>query len=289
VGFTLAHPDWFCSIIIQDAHYLASSELYAYDRGRRALHQHARTARGGSLELPAKLLDGRCVFRRPGYDLTFDFSREHGQHRLRIDIAATNKAPAIRGELELDARRASPPLSVSSRLPGGAMYTHKAIFPAGGVLRVGDDEIVFDGSRDLAIIDEHKSFLPYRTMWLWGTFAMVTGDGLVGANFADRPSVPGEEEESCLWTPSASEALADICFEPKSSAPLAPWHIYSRDGRLDVSFEPEGRKAVRHQLGIAAIDYFQMFGHYRGTVRGAERTYELEGVQGVCESMRARL
>jgi len=289
VGFTLVHPNWYCSFIIQDAQYLASSELFAYDRRRHVLHQHARTARGGSLDLPANLLDSRCVFRRPGYELAFDFSSERGQHRLRFDIAATNKVPAFRGELELDARRASPPLSVSSRLPGGAMYTHKAIFPAEGVLRVGDDEIVFDGSRNLAIIDEHKSFFPYRTKWLWGTFAMVTDDGLVGANFADRPSVPGEEEESCLWTPSASEALADIRFEPQSAAPLAPWHIHSRDGRFDVTFEPEGRKLVRHQLGVAAIDYFQMFGHYRGTVRGADRTYDVKGIHGVCESMRARL
>ena len=27
VGFTLMHPDWYSSLIIQDAHYLASSEI----------------------------------------------------------------------------------------------------------------------------------------------------------------------------------------------------------------------------------------------------------------------
>lgn len=289
VGFTLVHPAWYGSFIIQDAHYLASSEVYAYDRRRRVLQQHARTARGGTLDLPADLLDGRCAFRRPGYELTFDFSREHGRHRLRFDIAATREAKAFRGVLELDARRASPPLSVSSRLPGGAMYTHKAIFPIEGVLRVGEEEIVFDGSRDLAILDEHKSFLPYQTTWLWGTFAMNTDEGLVGANFAERPSIPGEEDESCIWTPRSAEALGELRFEPQSADPLAPWHIHARDGRLDVTFEPEGRKAVRHDFGVVAIDYFQMFGHYRGTLRGADRVHEFDGIHGVCERMDARL
>jgi hypothetical protein len=112
---------------------------------------------------------------------------------------------------------------------------------------------------------------------------------ITGANFADRPSTPGEEEESCIWTPGACEPLADIEFAQQGSGPSSPWHICSRDGRLDVIFEPEGRKQVRHQLGIFAIDYFQLFGTYRGTLRGADRDYQVDRVHGVCESMHARL
>jgi hypothetical protein len=54
---------------------------------------------------------------------------------------------------------------------------------------------------------------------------------------------------------------------------------------LDVAFGPEGRKDVKHQLGVFAIDYFQLFGRYRGAVGG----YPVDGVHGVCESFRARL
>ena len=289
VGFTLIHPDCYSSLIMQDAQYLASSEIYLYDRRSGALHQHAANGRGGSLALPADLLGSQCVFERRGYQITYDFSRDQAQHTLHIDIAATATAPAFQGELVLDAGRASLPLSVSSRLPGGRMYTHKAIFPVEGVLRVGDAEIVFDGTRNLAILDEHKSYFSYRTTWLWGTFAMHASDGLAGANFAYRPAIPGNEEESCIWIPGACEPLAEITFEPTSTDPLAPWNITSRDGRLDVVFEPEGRKQVQHQFGIVAIDYFQMYGRYRGILRGADRIYQVDNVHGVCESMRARL
>jgi hypothetical protein len=289
VGLTLIHPDWYSSLIMQDTNYLASSEVYAYNRQRGTLHQHAANARGGSLALPAALLEGRCVFKRRGYELEYDFSRSRGRHTIRFNIAATATEPAFGGELELDADRGSPPLSVSSRLPGGRMYTHKAVFPAEGILRVGEEKITFDRARDLAILDEHKSFFPYRTSWLWGTFATHADRGLIGANFVARGETPGEQEESCIWTPDACEPLADITFEFQAANPRAPWRVISRDERLDVTFEPEGIKQVRHQLGVFAIDYFQLFGHYRGSIRGTGKTYPIDGVHGVCESMQARL
>jgi hypothetical protein len=298
VGFTLMHPDIYCSMIIQDAHYIASSEIYAYDRAAGVLHQHAANAGGGSPQLPARLYGGHCAFSKGGHSLRYDFDQPTGSHRIAIDIAATATAPAFSGELILNGTRASAPLSVSAGLAGGAMYTNKVIYPAGGVLRVGDREVVFDPARDLAILDEHRSFLPYRTSWVWGTFATQTPAGIVGANFAHRTQQPGTQEESCLWTPSRNaaaatpgraEPLADITFTPASDDPKAGWHIASADGRLDVTFEPEGRKDVKLQLGLFAMDYYQAFGRYRGVVRGADGTHEISGVHGVCETMKARL
>ncbi len=291
-GFTLLHPDVWSSLIVQDAQYLASCEMYAHDRRTGVLHQHAANARGGSAVLPANLLDGgHCSFDRPGHRIAYDFDATAGRHTIHVDIAATEAAPAFGAELTLHARAASAPLSVSSRLPGGGrMYTHKAAFPVEGVLRAGAAEYVFDARRDLAVLDEHRSFLAYRTRWLWGTFALPTPDGVVGANFADRPELPGEPEESAIWGPGVCEPLGEISFTPeRPDDPAAPWRIASRDGRLDVVFEPEGRKEVRHQLGLLAIDYFQMYGRYRGVLAAGGAEYRIDGVHGVCESMRARL
>jgi Protein of unknown function (DUF2804) len=287
IGFTLLHPDWYTSVIMQDAQYLASSEIYSYDRERGTLSQREATRRGGSLALPADLRTRPARFTARGYALTFDLTGADGYH-LVFDIAPGATGPGFRGELHLDAAGASAPLSVSSRLPGGRMYTHKALYPVSGTLRVGDRDIVFDPARDLAILDEHHSLLPYRTSWLWGTFGMPTPDGPVGANFAARTSAPGAEEESCLWLPGSCAPLAEIGFTPTSADPLAPWRVRSRDGRLDVTFEPDGRKEVRHQFGVVAIDYFQLCGRYHGTLCDGERSYQLQDVHGVCESMRAR-
>jgi hypothetical protein len=280
IGFTLLHPDLYSSFIIQDAKYLASSELYVHDRASGELYQHARTASPGTVRLPEELRD--AAFQRPGYRIAYAFG---DRHVISIDIAAAGRAPTIRGELRLRPHDASAPLSVSSRLPKGQMYTHKAIFPVEGELRVGERPYVFDAGRDAAILDEHKTFLPYRTTWTWGTFALPTAGGLVGANFVDRPELPGEEEESCIWTTAGVEPLADVTFDQKPST----WDINSADGRLQVTFTPEGRKDVHHQLGVFAIDYFQAYGTYHGRLRTGDTTVTLDGVHGVCEHMNARL
>ena len=286
IGFTLLHPDLYSSMIIQDANFLASSEIYAYPRAAGALFQHAANAKGGSLRMPERLPGSHPVFAKPGYRLEYTFAADGKSARIFGDIAATEKAPAFRLDLALHLDRASAPLSVSSRLPGGKLYTHKALFPVSGTYRVGDTSVEFDPARDLAVIDEHKSFFPYRTDWLWGTLGWQADRSPVGANFAFRPGVAGQEEESCIWTPAACEPLSDVTFTRSA----ASWRVASADGRLDVTFTQEGRKDVKVQLGVFALDYYQLFGSYSGTLRSLSGiAYPVDGVHGVCESFRARL
>ncbi|MFS0673526.1 DUF2804 domain-containing protein [Ornithinibacillus sp. 179-J 7C1 HS] len=284
VGFTLMHPEISSSMILQDAHYLASSEIYVRDK--QGLVEHSRNVRGGSLNLSHVLFPSAMAIDSKGYRIAYDWAdKPEGRHRINVTVEATEDQEAITMNLELDGSNASAPLSVSSPLPGGSMYTHKLAYPASGTVTVGDRTYTFDPSRDLAVLDEHRTILPYRTTWVWGTFACNTPDGIIGANFAERPIVPGTDEESCLWTPGECEPLADITFTKTSLDPLAPWRMTSADGRLDVTFTPEDRKGVKHQLVLASIDYWQMVGTYSGTVAG----YEVKDARGVCESMKARL
>lgn len=284
VGFTLFHPEISSSMILQEAHYLASSEIYVRDQ--KGMVEHSRNVKGGSLKLPHVLFPSNPSIAVSGYRIAYDWAEQPtGRHRISVSVDATADQEAITMELELNGANASAPLSVSSPLPGGSMYTHKVAYSASGTVTVGDRTYTFDPTRDLAVLDEHRTILPYRTNWLWGTFAGMTPDGVIGANFAERPIVPGTDEESALWTPGACEPLADITFKQETSDPLSPWKITSADGRLDVTFTPEDRKGVKHQLVVASIDYWQLVGTYTGTVAG----YEVKDVRGVCESMCARL
>lgn len=284
IGFTLFHPELSSSMILQEAHYLASSEIYVRDQ--LGMVEHSRNVRGGSLNLPHVLFPSKPAIDVKGYRIAYDWAdKPEGTHHIRVSVDVTPNQAAITMNLELDGASATAPLSVSSPLPGGSMYTHKVAYPASGTVTVGERTYIFDPTRDLAVLDEHRTALPYRTTWLWGTFATITPEGIVGANFAHRPIVLGTEEESCLWTPGACESLADITFARVANDPLTPWKISSDDGRLEVIFTPEDRKDVKHQLVLASIDYWQLVGTYSGTIAGRE----VKNVRGVCESMRARL
>jgi len=44
------------------------------------------------------------------------------------------------------------------------------------------------------------------------------------------------------------------------------------------------------QLGVAALDYYQLFRSYRGSLRSLDGSgYPVADAHGVCESFRARL
>ncbi|MDR1427429.1 MAG: DUF2804 domain-containing protein [Bifidobacteriaceae bacterium] len=285
-GFTITHREFFSSMIIQDAKYLLSSEWYLYDIEHKTLAQHAANRPPGAVKLPSDLLHSRVDFAAKGYRIGYEL--DDRQIALSLDLADTTTGPRVSGEILLDVAGAGPPLVVSTRLPKGSMYTNKIIFPASGAVRVGDREYTLDPAVDFAILDEHKSHLPYRTTWTWGTFALPVNGGYAGANFAIRPSLPGQEEESCIWTPDAAEPLANVEFvEVHDNSPLR-WEVRSADRRLDLAFSPIGHKRVDQQLVFAAIHYSQMYGTYSGTLRGANAIWELEGVHGVLEDMAMR-
>ena len=64
----------------------------------------------------------------------------------------------------------------------------------------------------------------------------------------------------------------------------------SADGRLELTFTPVGRNDVKVQLGVAALDYYQLFGSYQDSLRSLDGTgYPVKDAHGVCESFRARL
>ena len=260
LGWTLVHPELSSSMILQDAHYLASSELYVRDAASGRLTQHARNARGGSLRLPEMLDGSRPAIEAKGYRIAYSFGEASGTHTVSAEIAGTDTELPVRLHLTLDGSRASAPLSVSQPLGGrSAIYTHKRIYPVAGEMSVGDHTYVFEPGRDLAILDEHKSLLPYRTRWVWGTFATVASDGIVGANLGERDAEPGSQGESCAWLPGLD---GPVCvgldaprFVPVSGDPMSAWRVATADGRVELEFRPEGRKDVKHQLVVFGIDY----------------------------------
>jgi Protein of unknown function (DUF2804) len=281
IYFTLVHPELFSAMAIQDANYVSSSEIYAWRRTDGKLHQHARTGVGGTLQMPQRLYPSRVRFAARNYELFYEFGTERGEHRIGIHIGADRHGTGLDASLVLHGERASAPLSLSSRIPGGVMFTHKRAFPVSGSYRIGDTELVFKADRDLALLDEHKTFLPYRTRWTWGTFATIADGTILGANLIERQETPGEQQEGCIWIGQALHPLNDISFARSG----ATWQAVSADGQLQLSFVPDGTKHVKHQLLIAAIDYEQIFGRYSGSVCGRE----IADVPGVVERMHARL
>lgn len=71
--------------------------------------------------------------------------------------------------------------------------------------------------------------------------------------------------------------------------PEKPWRVTTTDGRLDLSFEPAGKREEKLDVWLLASNFKQMFGHFSGTFTDdSGRISTIERVPGFMEDHYAK-
>lgn len=285
--FALVHPDYYLSLALVDAKYTTTSFVCAFARASGETIEHSRQAPPGIVRLPEGLGAGDCSFFRPKYLVRVKNRLDQGFHDLSVDVAATRTQPRIKADLRLSFRpEAAPPLvAVLPLASGRPFYTHKVPLAVSGRVSVGDNGFEFDPGRDLALIDVHKAYYPYRTFWNWTTFAAYDREGAVlGANLTHNVIVDDHKfNENVMWHAGRLHRLGPARFDIPADA-MTPWRVKTTDGRADLEFRPEGLRAETINLGFAKSEYEQPFGRYFGAlVDDNGVTQQVDGVFGIAE------
>lgn len=293
VGWGIDTPDIYFSMIIQDTKYLASSAFYAYLKMEQRYFEHSRPVFDRKIRVADTMYNDSCLIDKPGYRISFEHRLDDGRHLMEIEIDARKKAPAVEARIELfEDCRAVRPLVVSLPMkPHHYIYTHKIPMPAKGYIEVGGTRYELKPERDLANIDEHKGFYPYKTYWRWGTFAAYDKAGrVVAVNLSDQDTTDHHRyNENCIWLGDSLSLLGQVFLEFDERNPGKPWTIHDDAGRVELEFFPEGRKVEKLNLLLVGVDYFQNFGKYRGFLiddHGAK--HEVKHYYGVAERMDTR-
>ena len=293
LGFGITHPDWHLGPFLTNAKYTGAAGFFALDRRDGRMVKYSRPAFPNSVRLADGMFDGISSFRSRGFCIEMRHNLDTGEHTIFVDISGSRSLPSVQAEMRLfqDLSRLDP-LVVSLPLGRGHnLCTHKAIMPADGTVIVGSDEIHLDPARDVAVMDEHKSHLPYSTAWRWVTFGGFDGDGrLVGVNLGDHDTIanPREWTENCLWIDGRISLCGPVEFEWHSHSSRNPWRIREIDGRAELSFFPDTCRIDNVSLGIVRMNYFQFCGDFRGHIIDPDGTrIPVNDMYGVAESMDA--
>ncbi len=222
--------------------------------------------------------------------MQFNHALASGRHEVSIDIGASGNSPDLKVDLVLHQDWPSvEPLVVSLPIASNHhTYTHKSPLRLSGTIRIGEEEFQFEPARDLGNLDEQKTFYPYRSKWLWGTFVTQTPQGRqLMLNFVDQMTPKGEPGEDALWVDGKLSLLPQPTIAPLGD--LGNYRISLPDGSIDLTFSAEGGKTEKRNYGIAAIDYTQFFGFYQGKiVDGSGITHTIVDAFGALERMTAR-
>ncbi len=294
LGFGIEHPDWYLSVFMQDAKYVGSGSFMAFDRRNKGLLTYECSGLSGTAKMATSFYGSESVCEKKNFKMKYFHNLDESEHRIVIEAAGTRHKPSVSVDMRLseDCGKLQPLLASIPLRGGCSIFTHKAPMPAAGRFRIGNEEFELDGSRDLAIMDEHKSYLPRKTVWRWATFAGYDANGrLIGANLGDHDTIDEQAywNENCLWIGDKMPLLGEVKFEFDRVKHTDPWKIKETNGRADLTFYPDGDKVKNLHLGVMGMKYFQPCGRFRGYIVGDDgEQIEIDNMYGVAEMMDAR-
>lgn len=289
----IAGRDVMMGVALVDAHYMGNSFCWVADRVTGTFVEHSREAPSTCVRTARTLWNDGCRFKSGRYEARIDNQLEQGRHRVHVEIAAAGARPGIEAEYELseDLATFQPLECVLPVAPGRPLYTHKAACPVSGWIRVGEKRYDLDPARDAALLDVQKTYYPYKTFWKWATFAGRAADGrLVALNLCQNLITDDEAfNENVLWVAGRMSPLGAARFEMDPADTLRPWRITTTDGRVDLTFTPQGRRVGRINTGVLLSDYQQPYGTFAGIMVLDDGTrFEVQGFPGVVEDHKAR-
>ncbi len=286
--FGIICKDYFFGFALIDAKLMGVSWFYLFDRNRNTLVQHNRNTTATNVTLSSDLWNNQCSFSAGSYNIGVHNYLESHCHEIEIDIGATRKLPSVSGHLTIhqDPAEVQPLISVIPVVhPTRPFYSHKVPCPVEGTITFDQTTVTLNRETDLAILDIHKVFYPYRTWWNWATFAGHDREGnLLAANLTQN-IIDDEkyENENTIWYKNTLSLLGGSRFEvPKNYTD--PWEIRTTDGRVELTFTPQGERKEKINLLVFVSEYHQPFGLFNGTmVDDSGRQHEVKDLFGVTE------
>jgi len=273
----LATPEMMLALAVIDCGYLSSGICAVFDRGsRRLLVDDNPVLPPLFAQVGDEPADGMSA-RLTGLGFRARLQRAGG----RISVRASWVHAGI--DLLLDADRAPPPVTAiaPTAAPGRFDVTQKTVLvPAEGEVRAGN--VRFPVRGQFAGLDYTHGLLPRDTSWRWAFAGGRAGSRLLAFNLSD--GFLGGEGENVVWLDGEPQAVGPvrIAFQPQS--PLSPWTVRSEDGRVDLTFHPEGCRAQAIDLKLIRSRYVQPFGAFAGRIGSVA----VEALPGVAEDHSAR-
>jgi hypothetical protein len=260
------------------------------------------TGRTGGRELAVPLARGIRLPDVPG-SMPLSFRSAHLGVRIEDDPDGTTLTARWRerdGSVGgLDARVALPAghESVNVVIPWTEttfQYTSKhQARPATGTLRIGGEQrrLGDGGGQAWGVLDVGRGRWPYRTRWNWGSGAGRAGDGrAVGLQVGGMWTAGTGATENGIVVDGVVVKLGDeLAWRYDWDRPLAPWHVTSPDGGLDLTLSPVHDRHARTEALVLGTEVHQVFGTWSGHVPTPDGDrLELTGAVGFAEESRSR-
>lgn len=288
---------YFFIVALFNAKTMAIAQLKGFDAETgRHFHFEKRVA-PWKLRLAQSLGDSSNVYEAKDLGIAMNNRFARGEFELNVRAEASSAGAGaakerVRVELHADAAGQTPEVVCLPLTNGGAMYSHKTLMPARGVIEIGDETIELSPRDGHLVMDDHKGFYPYVMKWNWVTGAGRDRDGtLVGFNLTQNQcSDPDRYNENCVWIGGRKSQLGAVTFEREEVGKDSEiWRMRDREGRVHVDFHLAQNEDVRINALVLESRYRGPYGRFSGHIVDDENnTVDLRCCLGMGEDFYLR-
>ncbi|KAG5362336.1 hypothetical protein CJU90_5037 [Yarrowia sp. C11] len=258
----IATDDYFFGVAVCHVGWSSTAFAYMFDRKKEKVTKHY-TSNAIPLLTKCEVQDrpfGNALYSSMGNKI--EFIREGDTLKLSVDV----KKLAIEAEIDL---KGAPILCSIARANWIAHSTHKTSgLPIKGHVNLKENFKTKDLEFDLpenavASLDSSNGLLARTTEWIWASahtkdLGFNLQEGYMGKN------------ENAIWLDGEIYPVGNVTFEFDRKNPLEEWKIKTDDGKVNLTFHPEGARGEHKELGVASSYYLQPVGLFRGTLEAVE-------------------
>ena len=279
---------FYLGIALVDAKFLGVSWCCFFDRKSLDTVEHTRKFMPGNIKVPPDLGKGDLQGRAGGkYVIEIQNRLREGYHRITVEIREHGGRPSFHAEVKLHERKGEtqPIIALLPIGPQRPFFTHKSACPVEGEVRIGTRRLDLKPDRDVALLDYHRTYFPYRTHWEWATCAGFDKRGkLIGVNLT-KGIISRDDlfNENGVWYGNTLTPVGRVDFRIPND-PKDLWHMKTDDGAVDLTFKPQGQRMERIRVGPLTSSYTQPFGLFSGKLRDGEgMVHTVEDMFGIAE------
>ncbi len=266
-AFQMGNAQYFIMVAIYNAKKLSLAQFIFYNKETKEKWRYERKVPTWSLQVPNSLYETTAHYKGKQFLLHASHNIDAQLLNLRVQIEQFGALPNVKGFFSgtHDVERYEPMVVCMPFSEKRAMYSHKCLMPLKGELSIGEQHIVFDPTDSFLIIDDHKGYYPFPTIYDWVTGAGHQADGsLIGFNLTDNQVISQEQyNENGLWLDGKLHPLPPIkVLRPQGVK--NDWTIKDKYGMVDLVFTPVIHTAVDVNLLLFRSKYQGPYGYFNG-------------------------
>jgi hypothetical protein len=269
-------------LAVVDAGYLGNMFTYAFNRETKELLEFDIIhPLGLATEIKGNSLSGDVSFKN-GKTVVY----------MKNEADSISLTSTVKGRLKAELRfeRYPEAMNIITRvgLKGFNYTTKESGMAVSGTIQVGDRGFAIEPSQSSGVLDYTFGCLSHYTFWNWASGGGFDSEGRrIGFNLVQGVNETGYTENA-FWIDGQMIKTDTIDFQYNDLNILEPWRLVSNDGKLDLTFYPEGERKKTFNLGILMSNFHQPFGRFEGTLRDGETVYQIKSAFGFTEEHEAK-